>query len=81
MPGNPKTHASSAHTTTEADSETSSCITLLSSVISLAGPAATATKALAMLTIDGRLGVRAVDTDELVRYALTRLRTGVAQAR
>jgi AcrR family transcriptional regulator len=34
----------------------------------------------AMLTIDGRLGLRAVETDELVRYALTRLRTGVAKA-
>jgi AcrR family transcriptional regulator len=35
----------------------------------------------AMLTIDGRLGLRAVETDEFVRYALTRLRTGIAKAR
>ena len=34
----------------------------------------------AMLTIDGRLGLRAMETDELVRYALTRVRTGVAKA-
>jgi AcrR family transcriptional regulator len=36
---------------------------------------------IAMLTIDSRLGLKAVETDELVRYALTRLRTGIAQAR
>jgi AcrR family transcriptional regulator len=33
---------------------------------------------IAMLTIDGRLGPPAADSDELVRYALGRLRTGIA---
>jgi AcrR family transcriptional regulator len=33
---------------------------------------------IAMLTIDGRLGPPAAESDELVRYALGRLRTGIA---
>jgi AcrR family transcriptional regulator len=33
---------------------------------------------IAMLTIDGRLGFPASETDALVRYAVTRLRTGIA---
>ena len=32
----------------------------------------------AMLTIDGKLGPQAPETDEMVRYAVSRIRTGIA---